>query len=320
MNVIGCGDYRGLCPMVFDQDGITEPPPSGLLFCPMDRIHELFWLITKSRTKNKYILVSSRSDFGLAYQDEYPPWADMVRWIPFITSGPDIRQLGYKPLIVPPRMAPGRCKESDQYSSRCYSYTNATFDDIPENIVHWFCTNANVTDSRVTALPFGVQERSDYKMLTEHYKPPGEKAFSGIYFNFQNNTNERLDATHFARKLPNAQLVTSPLPYEQYLKHLSESLFVFCPEGNGYDSYRIWETLYVGSIPIVIANRWNEQFQKLPILFISSLNDLNSVSGKHAEIIAKDCSNDMLDFNHWRSRILSAAQALDAGGQAEVIR
>jgi hypothetical protein len=36
---------------------------------------------------------------------------------------------------------------------------------------------------------------------------------------------------------------------DEYLMALASSKFVFCPPGMGWDSYRIWETIMLGSIP-----------------------------------------------------------------------
>lgn len=43
-------------------------------------------------------------------------------------------------------------------------------------------------------------------------------------------------------------------PYSDYLKELSEYRFCLCTRGNGIDSHRLWESLYLGVIPVVIDN------------------------------------------------------------------
>jgi hypothetical protein len=44
------------------------------------------------------------------------------------------------------------------------------------------------------------------------------------------------------------------LDFENYLETLASSKFVLAPRGTGPESYRVWESLYVGSYPIVLSS------------------------------------------------------------------
>ena len=57
-------------------------------------------------------------------------------------------------------------------------------------------------------------------------------------------------------------------------------MFNICPEGNGLDTHRIWESYAMNSIPIVLKNSFTEQFNKLeiPMLYLNSWNDLSDLS------------------------------------------
>lgn len=61
-------------------------------------------------------------------------------------------------------------------------------------------------------------------------------------------------------------------------KHIYEiaiSKFVLCPSGLGMDTYRLWETLLLGSIPIVESNAgFNRVYSKLPVFVIPNYTDL----------------------------------------------
>lgn len=43
-------------------------------------------------------------------------------------------------------------------------------------------------------------------------------------------------------------------PYDQYLLELSQHYFCLCVRGNGLDTHRFWEALYLGTIPVIINN------------------------------------------------------------------
>ena len=57
---------------------------------------------------------------------------------------------------------------------------------------------------------------------------------------------------------------------EQFLRDIRNHSFVLCPRGAGIDTHRLWETLYMGSIPIVKNDVAHENWLDLPILFIDS--------------------------------------------------
>ena len=54
---------------------------------------------------------------------------------------------------------------------------------------------------------------------------------------------------------------------------LSEKFkFVACPQGNGIDTHRFWETLYRGSIPVVLRSNWSAKINELgvPVIELTS--------------------------------------------------
>jgi len=60
-----------------------------------------------------------------------------------------------------------------------------------------------------------------------------------------------------------------------FYDEIQRSKFVLCPPGLGWDTYRTWETLYLGSFPII--ERFNRTdgffrtFQGLPVLFVDNM-------------------------------------------------
>jgi hypothetical protein len=54
-----------------------------------------------------------------------------------------------------------------------------------------------------------------------------------------------------------------------YLCHLGMHDFVLCPRGNGLDTHRLWETLYMGGIPVVLRGRSTVQLTAgLPVVVV----------------------------------------------------
>lgn len=48
--------------------------------------------------------------------------------------------------------------------------------------------------------------------------------------------------------------LSSSKPYKEYLYELSQHYFCLCVRGNGIDTHRFWEALYLGVIPVIINN------------------------------------------------------------------
>ena len=99
---------------------------------------------------------------------------------------------------------------------------------------------------------------------------------NNIYMNFNINTNfikrqECLNImlTYNIPNVPNTD-------YYNYLKLLSTYKFAICPEGNGIDTHRFWECLYLKTIPICLKNTVTLYYSKLfPIILLDNWNDLN---------------------------------------------
>ena len=80
---------------------------------------------------------------------------------------------------------------------------------------------------------------------------------------------------------------------------------VVCPEGNGIDCHRVWETLLLGRVPIVKKSKAMNHFSDLPILFVDKWNeieDLNLMKKKYE--LVKNNSIKKLNFKYWRDLIL----------------
>jgi hypothetical protein len=61
-----------------------------------------------------------------------------------------------------------------------------------------------------------------------------------------------------------------------HYRNLAESIYVLCPSGLGFDTYRLWESLLLGSIPIVESNAgFDRSYANLPVLVVRNYSDVN---------------------------------------------
>lgn len=92
-----------------------------------------------------------------------------------------------------------------------------------------------------------------------------------------------------------------------FLTEVKSSKFVLCPRGNGIDTHRLWETLYMGSIPVVKYESSHENFLDLPILFLENWQYLSPkfLEEKFEEFSSKEWNYEKLKLSYWENFILS---------------
>ena len=89
-----------------------------------------------------------------------------------------------------------------------------------------------------------------------------------------------------------------------FLKIMLDHLFIACPEGNGIDTHRFWETLYMGRYPVVLHNRVNDAFSDLPVLILNKWEDFEKEYLMFLERIRnKKFSYKKLTQEYWIDRI-----------------
>lgn len=100
---------------------------------------------------------------------------------------------------------------------------------------------------------------------------------------------------------------------KKFLQEIKSSKFVLCPRGNGIDTHRLWETLYMGSIPIVKYETAHKQFIDLPILFITDWNHIDErfLEEKYEQIINQDYEIEKLKISFWFDFIKTKIKALN---------
>jgi hypothetical protein len=97
--------------------------------------------------------------------------------------------------------------------------------------------------------------------------------------------------------------------YAQFLTHK----FVFCPPGAGYDSYRIWEALYLGAIPVVEKQAgYQDIFRDLPVLELESFEqitpELLDREYKRIQDNIEEYDFTRLTSRHWLDLVMQAAR------------
>ncbi len=158
-----------------------------------------------------------------------------------------------------------------------------------------FGTNTEPSRENVRSLPLGITNHTRESPLhpilgNENHFFTADRGSSfpqvfhpKLYANFtsQNNAATRKRLIDSLRHLPR----TIQVRYDQpeftdkgrirFLAMCRETNFVLCPEGNGVDTHRLWETLYMGGVPVVKRNSYmSDLADALPVVQVNSWTDI----------------------------------------------
>ena len=190
---------------------------------------------------------------------------------------------------------------------------------LDDRIKHWFAAKLNVLASKkLTALPLGLENRRWLKNgLVKNFKSELSKNINKngrILCSFNPNTNlmERAPLVDIARNKQEIIDIRNFSKSKTYINELSNYSFNLCPEGNNFESHRIWESLIFKTTPIVINNVVNQNFYNMgiPLIMLDNWNDLsnldiNDLKKINEENIEKNYEI-FFNLNFWKSQIISA--------------
>jgi hypothetical protein len=192
-------------------------------------------------------------------------------------------------------------------------------DEISNHLKTIFCINKFTNNPNTHGIPLGVcnftneshlhQIFGKNKDLVEVSRMDIEKS-NLVYLNFNINNyppQREMVWNLFSQKswVYKRETLHSDDGRRRYLEDIKSSKFVFCPRGNGVDTHRIWETMYMGSIPIVKYEITHESFTDLPILFIENWNEISDefLEESYKKIVEKNWNLDKLKVGYWTNLI-----------------
>jgi len=199
-------------------------------------------------------------------------------------------------------------------STRDIPVNASTLSKITPKIIHWFGNNIVVTDPKLTCIPLGIPPinakqgngRQDILIKLMQDKPAKKYL---VYMNHLLETNlsvrnrvwkEFLNVNWIVHKGGNKRI-----DYTEYIEDMSKSKFVICPPGNGLDTHRVWESLYLNAIPIIEKRFYLACYDNLPLLTVNKYSDILKLdlNKLYELLIPKLKDNKYLDFKYWKDLI-----------------
>ena len=163
---------------------------------------------------------------------------------------------------------------------------NKSYTDILNHpkLIKWFCTNPpKIQHRKISWLPIGFQEKEraggNVTLLDNFYlnhKSWGEK-LDKIYIPYHADTHP--SRNKIIKNLCEYDFVdveSIKLPFNEYLSKLNDYKYILSLRGSGWDCHRHYESLLVGSIPILDIDSPLINLFKSYNLPVLSLNDIDT--------------------------------------------
>lgn len=152
--------------------------------------------------------------------------------------------------------------------------------------IHWFAQNLLLdSDSKnnIHFIPIGFENRNWFKNgklnNLKNIEIPTEK-INKLFVGFNTNTNsERVTALSMLDKNDTAVFFRRA-PHKKYMEEMSKYKLALCPEGNGVDTHRIWESLLVRTLPVMKKSKFSTNLisNGVPVFLIEDWSDLNNLT------------------------------------------
>ncbi len=187
----------------------------------------------------------------------------------------------------------------------------------------WLCQNKNLDHHKLVALPIGITNRNEShpsvsricKIIgntdTIYQIAKGPKTIKNlVYLNISRGTfpKERgkiIDTYKDKKWVTYKNGSKTVTGHTDFIKNVNSHKFVFAPRGNGLDTHRMWEALYLRTIPIVKRHISIESFSDLPILMVESWDNITEeyLTSKYQEIMEKKYNLHKLTIKYWTTYI-----------------
>jgi hypothetical protein len=148
-------------------------------------------------------------------------------------------------------------------------------------IKHIFCQNLMFQHPKVSFIPIGIANQQWAHGNLSNFK-------QYYFYNMHNEKTEPILLsmslhTNAARAKWSSELSKRGITnrhfssHKDYLDALAASKFCICPEGNGIDTHRLWEALYMKSIPILCRSAFTDVLlaASIPCVLVNSWAEIN---------------------------------------------
>lgn len=177
----------------------------------------------------------------------------------------------------------------------------------PQSINKWYSANVEYECSNLIPLPLGLAHdfQSDYltkDKISNTIKISKNTLEPKLYINFKISTNYKEREILYKQFLNEdwAKIDFPNLSIIDYLNNIKNASFILAPWGNGVDSHRFWEALYLGKVPVTKNHHTYKTAKNLPVLFVNDYSEINlETLNSFIENIKDSYSWEVLSLQYW---------------------
>lgn len=154
-------------------------------------------------------------------------------------------------------------------------------------LIRWYGCNM-LPHEKTRSVPLGLEDRdmwgrTDMELISRARHALKTKLLY-VYFNTKSNPSIRTPTLKLLKSRGFKQQMRKS--WSTYIMELSEYKFCASPEGNGVDTHRMWECIYLGVIPVVVRTpELYSWYSDLPILWVDSFDEITRSSLNRARIL-----------------------------------
>lgn len=143
------------------------------------------------------------------------------------------------------------------------------------NLVRWYGQNM-VPSEKTFGIPIGLENvdtwgRTNFRTIAKYRVNRKTKL---LYFQFRDYSNPTRSLIRKQLR-SNGFVENSPEEWESYIAELSKHRFCAAPPGNGIDTHRAWECIYLGVTPIIIKTEvMTHWFGGLNVVWVKSFDEV----------------------------------------------
>lgn len=191
-----------------------------------------------------------------------------------------------------------------------------------KNLIRWYTKNPAFIHTKLRSVPlgakwqwkttqfFGESKKAHMNIFNEHCLTPKQNILNSnlktglLYFNFSVGTTDApvYSAHKNIRNVVKNTLIKNNfsfqenMPFPEYIKTLKKYKFSASPPGRGIDTHRTWESLMVGTIPIIMHTTQDHLFEQLPVLLIHE-NEWSTITPERLEQEYKKIVENIDQYN-----------------------
>jgi hypothetical protein len=177
-------------------------------------------------------------------------------------------------------------------------------------LLKWFGMNCHSIHPKLQPLPIGMANEEwshGSKATIVEVSNVNYDKTELIYCNYDisTNTSERAAALD---TLNTKSFITKDFNksnFKTYLETVAKYKFIISPPGNSVDCHRIWESIYLGTIPVCLKSIPLVYFKDCPILFVDNWEQVTEEFLQKSYQQIKMRSKQKALFKHYADLILS---------------